>query len=86
MIANEHLTHVLPLRVAHDYTIDMWRVYTLGNFKVGPRLLKGTSPPKVEHWGPFEREEDARELALMLTKHIESKWPKPKGGKRAKRR
>ena len=78
MIANEHLSHVLPLRVAFDYSIDKWRVYTLGNFKVGPRLLKGTRPPDIEDWGPFALEHDARKLEVRLTKHIEKDWPKKK--------
>jgi len=84
MIANEHLTHILPLRVAHDYTIDKWRVYTLGNFKVGPRLLKGINQPHIEDWGPFSLEHDARKLEVQLTKHIEKDWPKkkPKKGRK----
>ena len=84
MIANEHLSHVLPLRVAFDYSIDKWWVYTLGNFKAGPRLLKGVRPPKVEDWGPFALEHDARKLEVLLTKHIEKDWPrkKPKKGRK----
>ena len=85
MIANQHLTHVLPLRVAFDYTRDKWWVYTNGNFKVGHRLLKGVCPPTIEEWGPFALEHDARKLEVVLTKHIEKDWPKRKGKKHGKR-
>ncbi len=85
MIANQHLTHVLPLRVAFDYTRDKWWVYTNGNFKVGHRLLKGVYPPEIEDWGPFALEHDARKLEVKLTKHIEKDWPKKKGKKHGRR-
>ena len=85
MIANQHLTHVLPLRVAFDYTRDKWWVYTNGNFKVGHRLLKGVCPPTIEDWGPFALEHDARKLEVVLTKHVEKDWPKRKGKKHGKR-
>jgi hypothetical protein len=84
MIANEHLTHVLPLKVVHDYQVDKWRVLTNGGFRAGYRLLKGVSPPSIEDWGPFALEHDARKLAVKLTKHIEKDWPKKKrqGGRK----
>ena len=88
MIANEHLSVVLPLQVMKDsfsesrYGMPMWSVKTDGGFQVGSRLLKGVSPPNITDFGPFKTEAEAEQLAERLTRHINEDWPKTKRRKK----
>ena len=77
MIANEHLTHVLPLEVHKDSwgSVTEWKVVTQGGFTAGRRLLKGLYPPDITDFGPFNTEEEATKLADRLITHIKNDWP-----------
>ena len=84
MLANEHLSVVLPLQVAKDSWsgVTMWTVRTEGGFTVGSRLLKGVSPPNIEDFGPFKTKAEAEQLAERLTRHINEDWPTKKRRKK----
>ena len=78
MTGKEYLAWVLPLSVKKVKLgrKSMFSVRTVMGFTVGSRLLKGVIPPRIDSFGPFENEEEANDLVLRLTKHIEKDWPR----------
>ena len=71
---DEYTTPIWVMSLEED---GEWAVVTKLGLPVGPRLLKGVSPPVINEWGPFDNEEDAVKLKELLNRHIET-WPAKK--------
>lgn len=69
--ANEY---ALPIEVIPPKEGGKWSVVTGLGLPVGPRLLKGVSPPVINDWGPFDSEDDAIRLQERLIRHMDE-WP-----------
>lgn len=71
---------ILPLKIIEEKCmlagdevdgLERYHVTTINNNCVGPRLLKGKYPPRIEEWGPFFDRAKAIKLRDRLEKHIE---------------